>query len=258
MIATAFLLLALAGPLDEAEGALQSGRLIQSGAMIDRMITAGVKGPRFDRLRAGQALASGRYEEALRLYGTLAWRDRSSVTDREGAGMAAYRLKRREDARGWADQAMALPKATWRAFNLCGVLADDRNDFAAAERCYDEADRRAPARAEVANNRGWSLLLQGRWDEARLAFEHALSIDPADRIARSNLDLALAAQANDLPARKPGEDDADYGRRLNDAGVMAAAAGRADQALAAFANSVEVRAVWSPVAARNLEDASRR
>ena len=91
-----------------------------------------------------------------------------------------------------------------------------------------------------------------------MAFERALAIDPADAIARSNLDLARAAQANDLPTRKHGERDADFGKRLNDAGVMAGAAGQKDRALAAFATAIETRPIWSPIAARNLEDARQR
>ena len=257
MLAGGLLLLAALGPLDEAEAALASGRLDQTGRMVTQLASQGVRGPRFDRLRAGQALAAGRDAEALALFGNLAWRSDSMAADREGAGIAAYRLGKRDDARRWNDQAMNMKGATWRSFNLCGVLADEANDFTRADSCYGQAEAASPGRAEVANNRGWSLLLRGAWAAAADAFEAALAIDPADRVARSNLDLARAAVADDLPGRKPDESDADYGRRLNDAGVMAQAAGKGGRAVAAFANALEVRPTWSPVTARNLEDASR-
>jgi len=259
MIGTALLLIgAVLGPLDEAEAALASGRVEQSGKMAAQLASEGVRGPRFDRLRAGVALAAGRDAEALALYGNLAYRPGTVALDREGAGIAAYRLGRKADARNWIGQAMLMKGASWRAFNLCGALADEANDFAGADACYDRAEALAPGRGEVANNRGWSFLLRGRWTDAATGFERALTADPADRIARSNLDLAHAALANGLPARRDGESDADFGRRLNDAGVMAAAAGKGARAISAFANAIEVRPTWSAIAARNLEDATRQ
>ncbi len=257
MVGAALVLAAMLGPLDEAEAALAAGRIDQSAKMIQQLSSEGVTGPRFDRLRAGQALAAGRDTEALSLYGNLAYRPQSPASDREGAAIAAYRLGKAADARVWVAQAMTMKGASWRAFNLCGILADEASDFVAADTCYDRADAMAPGRAEVTNNRGWSLLLRGHWQDAGAAFEKALAIDPSDRLARSNLDLARAAIASDLPQRREGEADGDFARRLNDAGVMAAAAGQQDRALSAFANAIETRPTWSATAARNLEDAQR-
>ena len=251
------LLLALLGPLDEAEAALAAGRVEQTGKMVRQLASEGVSGPRFERLRGGEALAAGRNEEALRRFGNLAYRPGSPAGDREGAAIAAYRMGRKAEARVWVGQAMGMTGATWRAFNLCGALADEANDFSVADGCYARADALSPGRAEVANNRGWSLLLRGQWAMAASAFERALAIDPADRVARGNLDLARAALADDLPVRKPNESDSDFGRRLNDAGVMAQAAGSRDRAVAAFASSIETRSTWSPVTACNLEDVQR-
>lgn len=250
------LMIAMLGPLDEAEAALAAGRIEQTGKMVRQLASEGVSGPRFERLRAGEALAAGRYAEALSRYGNLAYRAGSETGDRVGAGIAAYRLGKKADAREWIGQALQMKGAGWRAFNICGVLADEANDFSAADQCYAKALESSPNRSEVVNNQGWSLLLRGQWLEAAAAFQQALALDPTDRVARSNLDLARAALASDLPKRRDGESDADFGRRLNDAGVMARAAGQPDRAIAAFANSIEVRPVWSPVAARNLEDTS--
>lgn len=258
ILSAALFLAAVLGPLDEAEAALVAGRIEQASKMVQQLASEGVSGPRFERLRAGQALAAGRDSEALARFGNLAYRPDSRASDREGAAIAAYRLGKKSDARQWTAQAMAMRGASWRAFNLCGVLADEAADFARAEDCYAKADALSPGRSEVANNRGWSRLLRGDWAGAATGFAAALAIDPGDRVARSNLDLARAALANDLPSRSESESDADYGRRLNDAGVMAAAAGQRERALAAFASSIDIRPTWSAIAAQNLEDVQRR
>ena len=58
--------------------------------------------------------------------------------------------------------------------------------------------------------------------------------------------------AADLPQRMNGEGDEAYAARLNDAGVVAAAAGRRKRAEAAFAQAIEVRSRWYARAAENL------
>ena len=49
-----------------------------------------------------------------------------------------------------------------------------------------------------------------------------------------------------------GEGDEAYGSRLNDAGVVAAAAGQRQRAEAAFAQAIELRSHWYARAADNL------
>lgn len=253
MILLAAALLA-AAPIDEAEHALAAGRVEQAQGMLTRMIAAGDAGERIDRLRAGTAAASGRHAEALPLYAALAVKHPGKASDAGGAARAAFLLGRLDEARRWAEIATALPSAGWREWNLCGAIADTEGQFARADQCYDRAQALAPGRVEVLNNRAWSYLLRGRWSAAADLLRLALAADPASRIARSNLDLAEAALSSDLPARRERESADDFAARLNDAGVIAEAAGDRKRAIAALANALSLRSTWSAHTARNLAD----
>jgi Flp pilus assembly protein TadD/predicted Zn-dependent protease with MMP-like domain len=56
----------------------------------------------------------------------------------------------------------------------------DSGDFALALACADRAVRVSPRSVEAHHNRGLALAALERWDEARLAFTHALAVDPND------------------------------------------------------------------------------
>ena len=170
----------------------------------------------------------------------------------ERAGEAALRLGRDARATALLDRATTQPDASWRAWNLRGIAADRRGAFDEADAAYAKAEALSPRQAVVANNRGWSLMLRGRWAEAADALEAALALDPAVANGAANLELARAALAADLPTRRAGESDRDFAGRLNDAGVVADARGERARAIAAFSNAIAVRSQWFALAAANL------
>lgn len=257
MILAAALLLA-AFPIEEAEHALAAGRGRQAEEMVEQLIAAGQKGDRLDRLRAGVALANGRYQEALSLYSQLAGRMPADPALAYGAAYASFRLGKRAEAQRWSALSVAGPGGGWRAWNLCGVIADGNSEFDRSDQCFARALELAPNRFEVLNNQGWSHLLRGQWAAAADFFSKALLVNPASPVARANLDLARVAMSDDLPPRRDGETEAAYAARLNDAGVIAEAAGDRKRAIAAFANAVAMRSTWSERTARNLADAEGR
>jgi Flp pilus assembly protein TadD len=73
-----------------------------------------------------------------------------------------------------------------------GVLEDEAGNWKAGEAASRRAIALAPKRDDLQNNLGYSLLDQGRKDEAAEAFRAALAINPKSMIARNNLGLALA------------------------------------------------------------------
>jgi Flp pilus assembly protein TadD len=170
----------------------------------------------------------------------------------ERAGIAALRLGRIAEATALLDRATRQPQADWRSWNARAVAADRQGRWDEADAAYARAAALDPSRAEVANNHGWSMMLQGRWTEALESFERAAAINPRLRRLANNLELARAAVAADLPQRVAGEGDDNYAARLNDAGVVAAAAGQTSKAEAAFAQAIEVRSHWYARAAENL------
>ena len=257
MILLAALLLS-GSTIDEAEYALAAGRTEQASQMVRQLVISGVKGDRIDLLRASVAAASGRDQEALSLFSGLAAKDPTTPLFADGAARAAFRLGRMDDAGRWVALATAQHNAPWRAWSLCGVIADLRSDFQKADACYARALALAPGRAELLNNLGWSLLLRGDWKGAAERLQQALATDPSSRIARANLELAEAALAQDLPARRENETLDVYAARLNDTGVIAEAAGDRKRAIAAFSQAVALHPRWSEKAASNLAQAERR
>jgi predicted Zn-dependent protease len=145
-----------------------------------------------------------------------------------------------------------IPEASWRAWNLRGVAADLRGDFDEADSSYSRAASLAPKEASVVNNQGWSLMLRGRWAEAESVLQSALQLDPNVAHGAANLELAQAAVRGGLPSRLPGENDEAFAARLNDAGVIAAAAGDKSRAIAAFTRAINARSAWFARAANNL------
>ena len=96
------------------------------------------------------------------------------------------------------------------------------------------------------------MMLRGQWSEALAAFERAAALDPRLPRLANNLELARAALTSDLPGRRLNESDEDYAARLNDVGVVAAAARQGKRAEAAFSQAIELRSRWYARAADNL------
>jgi Flp pilus assembly protein TadD len=243
--------------LGDIAHAIDVGRLDQARIMIGKAMVA-VKGPAVDRLLADLAFASGNNSEALARYQQLL---RSSPADSlmaERAGIAALRLGDVARATPLLDTATSAHSASWRAWNARGALADLQRDWPKADTAYEKAAGLAPDRAEIVNNQGWSRLLRGDWRGAVVYFERAASLDPESERVANNLELARAALATDLPARRRHEADGDWAARLNDAGMAAEALGDRQRAIAAFTAALDASGHWYDRAANNLQAASAR
>ncbi len=147
--------------LSEARRALDAGRLDQARQMLAASVAVGAKGPAVDRLLADVDFAAGRDEQALAGYRTLLIASPGEAMLLERAGILALRLGR-NDAVALLDRATAAPNAGWRAWNARGVAADREGRWDEAEAAYQGALALGPARAEIANNQGWSRMLRGR------------------------------------------------------------------------------------------------
>lgn len=238
--------------LAEAGRAIAAGRLGQARQILGTALAAGVKGEPVDRLLADLAYAGGDSHEALRLYKGLLASHGDEQLLLERAGIAALRLGRTAEATSLLDRATRGIGGSWRSWNARGVAADRQLRWDEADASYARALEIEPGRAEIHNNMGWSLMLRGSWSEALASFERAGAIDPKLPRLANNIELARAAVAADLPHRLAGESDEGFAARLNDAGVVASAAGQTDKAQAAFAQAIEVRSRWYARAAENL------
>ena len=238
--------------LAEAGRAIAAGRLDQAKAMLSAAVAAGAKGDPVDRLLADLALARGENEQALGFYRALIAVHPNEALLLERGGIAALRLGKVEEATALLDRATRSPGAGWRAWNARGAAADRQGRWDEADAAYARAAAFDSSRAEIPNNQGWSLMLRGRWADALASFERAAALNPKLPRLANNLELARAAVDADLPRRLPGELDETYAARLNDAGVVAAAAGQTKRAEAAFAQAIELKSRWYARAAENL------
>lgn len=238
--------------LAEAGQAIAAGRLDQARRILGIALAAGVKGEPVDRLLADLAYASAEYPQALQIYKNLLATHPDELLLLERAGICALRLGRLAEATSLLDRATRQANAGWRAWNARAVAADRQSRWDEADAAYARALEVDRTRAAVFNNMGWSLMLRGRWNEALASFEQANSLNPRPPRLANNLELARAAVAAELPQRLAGESDESFAARLNDAGVVAAAAGQAAKAQAAFAQAIEVRSRWYARAAENL------
>ena len=256
MIAFALAALLAAEPvgagLGDAVQAMQAGRLDQARIIVNSVVSAQGQSEPVERIQAELAFRSGDWANALDRYQMLAAQHPGETLTLERAGIAAFHVGDLARAAAALKAAVALPGASWRAWNARGAVADMQRDWDAADAAYARAGELAPDRAEVLNNHGWSLLLRGDWATALPLIERAAALDPKSTRIADNLELARAAVAEDLPRRRPGESDSDWAARLNDAGVLAAAGGDRRRAIAAFAQAIEANATWFERAANNL------
>ena len=238
--------------LAEAGRAIAAGRLDQARQILSIAVAAGVKGEPVDRLLADLAYTGGDHQQALQLYRSLLARHPDEVLLLERGGISALHLGRLPEATLMLDRATRQPGAGWRSWNARAVAADRQSRWDEADAAYARAGDIDASRAEVPNNLGWSLMLRGRWTEALTSFERAFALDPKLPRLANNLELAAAATAAELPQRFAGESNEAFAARLNDVGVIAAAARQQSKAEAAFAQAIEIRNRWYAKAAENL------
>jgi Flp pilus assembly protein TadD len=236
----------------EIDRAIAMHRLDQARMMIAAAVGAGATGAAIERPLAALAFAAGRNEEALARTTALLRDAPDDPVLLEQATLAAMRSGALGDAAKYGKRAARLERASWRIWNALGIIADDERDWNTADRAYARAESLAPGRFEIANNRGWSLLLRGEWDAAVPILAQAAALAPQSARAANNLDLAQMGLAGDLPTRGEGETSADYAARLNDAGVAARARGEPTKARAAFAQAIHASGQYYARAGANL------
>lgn len=244
--------------LADAAHAIDAGRLEQARLMIGQAVAKGASGPPVQKLIADLAYASGSYADALAEYKSIAASGPPDQQICEKAAIAALKLGRLKDAVPFGTCATEGATATWKAWNVRGVIADYAQDWALADTCYARAHQLAPKQAEVVNNEGWSMLLRGDWVTAAGFLRDAAKLDPDSARIANNLDLATMALAAGLPARKAGESSQDWAARLNDAGVAAELAGDRQRAVAAFTQALYASDDWYARAANNLGIAAQQ
>src|SRR5260370_41559021 len=97
---------------------------------------------------------------------------------------------------------LAEPRSV-AVLNALGATYDDIGQFALAERYYREALTLAPSDAQTLNNFGYSLVLQGKADQAAVYLEQARKASPADTVIAANIEQVRKQEAEARPAPEP-------------------------------------------------------
>lgn len=238
--------------MDEVRRAIEEHRLLDAGQIIDRAIFSGVKDPRLSLLSGELGLARGRLDNALREFAVAEASPVTNVEALQGKGVALARLGRTDDAITTLEKAVALSPDGWRGWNTLGSQYDRRRDWVRAEGAYVRAMANSGGSPIVLNNRGYSRLLQARYDEAVADFVAALGKKPDLAEARTNLRLALAFQGDYSRSIAAGPQE-DRAALLNNAGFAAGMRGDYGKAEDLLGQAVKSRAQFYGRASGNLK-----
>lgn len=243
--------------IDEAaiERAIENGRRVQASEMIQQAARTGMpaEAAAVFRLEGVLALDEARNGDAFLAFSRSAQRNSADCRTQEGMGLAALRLGRLNAGKSALLGAIKTCPDRWRAWNALGVAYDREGNWTASEAAYAKAAALAPQSALIANNRGYSLILQRRFDEATKILAEASRQTPQDSRIRLNLDIALVASGHPPTPRQATETNDDWSIRLNNAGYVAYLFGRSTDAQRLLSEATLAHSTPFAVAAGNAE-----
>jgi Flp pilus assembly protein TadD len=231
--------------------ALDEGRLVDAGRLLDRAFLAGETDPRLT-LEAGQLdLQEERFQDALTDLKKVDANIETRGKALEGEGIALSMLGRSDEALATLQKAVTEDPAAWRAWNALAGEYDERRDWVKAGEAYDHAITDSDGAAIVLNNRGYSRMLQGQLDAAKDDFVAALKKKPDLATARTNLRLAMALKGEYDRATAGGVAD-DQATLLNNAGFAAMMRGDYAAAEDFFNRAIDAKGAYYARASQNL------
>ncbi len=239
------------GTLKLAERAFSEKRYEDANMLLNRVLIADPENSGAKLIKAELILASGAPRDAADAFGTLL--DQSEVKARalQGHGISLMLLGDREKGRESLSEAVKEDPDLWRAWNALGYYYDSQRDWTAAAESYERAIESNPESADIFNNRGFSMIMQMRLDEAIADLSHALRIDPDFKVAQENMRLALAWSGKYVHALS-GAPQQDMARVLNNIGFVAIMRGDYDNAEAYLLRAMEADPTFNDHASRNL------
>lgn len=205
-----------------------------------------------DLEQARSLLELGRTAEAEQMFLQLAKDPKTRPEALQGQGLAALAQGDGLRAEPLLRQALALDPGLWRAWNGLGVAYDRRRQWRESAEAYGKALALRPPSPLVANNLGYSLLLQHKPAEALPWLSQASRAEPKLAAAGTNLRLALAelGRYDDAVAEVSNEERP---AALNNAAVVAMAKGDDAQARQLLTRALAASPSYYERAQRNLE-----
>lgn len=241
-----------AGEVEQLRAAVAANRLIQAQRMLGRLHADCSETRDLQELTADVDLRLDRAKSAYARFAALARQFPDDAALAGGAGRAALRSGLPEESFAYLTRAIALASTDWRVWNAFGILLDRRKDWAGSARAYEEGLRLAPDQAGIWSNRGYSMILQRRFEEALPFLDRAAALDSNDEDIRRTRDFGYALAGIYHDVRRPGETIRDYAERLNNMGYAAWLAGDKVAARSLLSRAVQASETRFEIAERNL------
>ena len=241
------------GTIILAEDALKEGRLEDAQILLERYIFTFPDDPRGRLALAELRLALGDTGGSLQAFRALLEFPEVEVDARQGYGIALMLIGDTDAALRELSAAVEADPTRWRAWNALGVYYDSQEQWALSDDAYRRALALQPEEPTILNNLGFSLLMQGRKEEAVRTLQDALRLDPTEDLTKTNLRIAYAHLGQYRRAVAGTANDSEQARALNNAGYVALLLGDYQAAEAYFEQAMEADPTYNEVAARNLD-----
>lgn len=191
-----------------------------------------------------------RYLEAARVFQQLKTLDQDTPLDRLEYAFVVIKLDRWDDV-GVLAQSLPDGLLTPRRHLLDAMVADQNNDWAAADAAYSRAEKLALRPASVLNNWGVSQMSRGDLANAEKKFESAISFDTSMFSAKNNLVITRGLQGKyNLPIIPMTEEERAI--VLNNLGIIALRRGDDRIARGLFAAAVDIHPQYYSAAVDRL------
>lgn len=178
-----------------------------------------------------------RYNEAARVFQELITLGQDKPTDRVQYALVAVRLDRWDDVKTLA-RTFPAGLQTPRRYMIEAMIADQDQDWEAADAAYARAEKLSAQPAGVLNNWGVSQMARGDLKAAAESFERAISYDQRLFSAKNNLALARGLQGQYKLPLVPLTDE-ERAVLLNNLGIIAMRQGDERIARGLFAAAVD-------------------
>jgi Flp pilus assembly protein TadD len=237
--------------LELADKAVSEGRFKDAEDLLARIFLVDPTNIDGRLIAAELYLAKGDSARAMRNFSALTEIPEVSARANQGAGIAMILNGASEPGVTHLERAIEADPTLWRAWNALGSYYDSHGRWEDAAKAYQMALAEQPDEPMIYNNRGFSLFIQGRMDEAIIDLQRALRLDPDMGPAKANLRLALAWNGRYVHAMT-GVAENDMARVLNNIGYIALLRGDLDNAEAYLQRAMELDPRYNEIASRNL------
>ena len=217
----------------------------------DLLMRAHIETPKADYIYndLGNALLGlGHYAQALSHF-NAAPHTRESFT---GAALCRAALGTSDDAEVELNAALEINLSDTRLWLALGRFYDSQDRSLEAQSTYVQALKFGADHAVIVNSLGMSLLRSGRHGAALEKFQQANALEPDVAVFDNNRRLTLALQG-DFDGAVGGISETRAAQIYNDAGFIAAKAGKTDVARSLYREALRISPVYFPPAQANLD-----